>query len=105
MAGLGTTGGNWVATVLVEVGTSTATGNQCRFSHKVRNGTSICPSSPTPSQAPERLSNCGDACLAMFVAALFSAAREWSEPRYPSVGVGEEDVEIHRALLLSRKEK
>ena len=52
-------------------------------SWKVRNKTTIWPSNPTPSLCPEEIKIEKDTYITRFIAALFTIARIWKQPRFP----------------------
>ena len=51
---------------------------------KTREKTIILPSNPTPRQIPEETKIEKDTCTSMLIAALFTIARTWEQPRCPS---------------------
>ena len=54
-----------------------------RFLKKTRNKTTIWPSNPTSRHIPWGKQNWKDICIALFIAALFTIARTWKQPRCP----------------------
>ena len=55
-----------------------------RFLKKTRNKTTIWPSNPTSRHIPWGKQNWKDTCIPLFIAALFTIARTWKQPRCPS---------------------
>jgi len=51
---------------------------------KTSNKTTIWPSNPTPRHNPEETKIEKDTCIPLFIAALFTIARTWKQPRCPS---------------------
>ena len=51
---------------------------------KTRSKVTVLPSNPTPGIYPEETKIEKDACIPLFIAALFTVARTWKQPRYPS---------------------
>ena len=55
-----------------------------RFLKKTRNKTTIWPSNPPPRHISCGNQNWKDTCIPLFIAALFTIARTWKQPRCPS---------------------
>ena len=50
---------------------------------KTKNRTTIRPSNPTPGHIPEKTIIQKESCTTMFIAALFTIARSWKQPKCP----------------------
>ena len=60
------------------------------------------PAIPLLAIYPEKTMTRKDTCTPMFIAALFSIAKTWKQPKGPLTGVDPEDVvQIHNGILLS----
>ena len=58
----------------------------CEIPIKTRNKTAICTAIPLLGIYPEETKIEKDICIPLFIAALFTIARTWKQPRCPSIG-------------------
>ena len=72
-----------------------------RFLKKPKNRTTIRPSIPLLGIYPEKTIIQKEACTTMFIAALFTIATTWKQPKCPSTDV----AHIYNGILLSHKKK
>ena len=61
-------------------------GEQYRGSLKTKNRATIRPSHPTTGHIPWEIIIQKESCTTMFIAALFTVARTWKQPKCPSTG-------------------
>ena len=77
-----------------------------RFIRKLNIELPFDPASPLLGIYPEKTVTRKDTWTLMVIAALFSIAKTWKQPKCPSRGVDKEDaVHIHNGILLSHKKE
>jgi hypothetical protein len=63
---------------------ATTVGSSMESAQKTKHRTPIGSSNPTPGHLPKKAVTRKDICTPMFIAALFSIAKTWKQPKCPS---------------------
>jgi len=74
-----------------------------RFLRKLKIELPFGPAIPLLGIYPEKTMTRKDTCTPMFIAALFSIAKTWKKPKYPSIEewIKKDVLHIHNGILLS----